>query len=58
MESRRAYLNRHYASGHFLLSGRKVPRADSVMHTKANNLDEVTQGTSEDPIHQAGSPVT
>ncbi len=54
MDGHRAFLSRHYAAGHFLLSGRKVPRTGGVILAKANSLDEVTQWISEDPFHQAG----
>ncbi|MGD1325838.1 YciI family protein [Pandoraea pnomenusa] len=54
MEAHRAFLNRHYAAGHFLLSGRKSPRTGGVILARANTLDEVTQWISEDPFRQAG----
>ncbi len=54
MDDHRAFLSRHYAAGHFLLSGRKAPRTGGVILAKANSLDEVTQWISEDPFRQAG----
>lgn len=54
MAGHRAFLNRHYAAGHFLLSGRKVPRTGGVILARAATLDEITQWISEDPFHQAG----
>jgi len=54
MDDHRAFLNRHYAAGHFLLSGRKSPRIGGVILARANALDEVSQWISEDPFHQAG----
>ena len=54
MDDHRAFLSRHYAAGHFLLSGRKAPRTGGVILAKANSLDEITQWISEDPFRQAG----
>lgn len=54
MDDHRAFLSRHYAAGHFLLSGRKVPRTGGVILAKANSLDEVAQWISEDPFRHAG----
>lgn len=54
MGDHRAFLSRHYAAGHFLLSGRKAPRTGGVILAKANSIDEVAQWISEDPFHQSG----
>jgi len=54
MGDHRAFLCHHYAAGHFLLSGRKVPRTGGVILAKANSLDEVTQWISQDPFREAG----
>ena len=54
MDDHRAFLSRHYAAGHFLLSGRKAPRTGGVILAKANSLDEVTQWISEDPFRLTG----
>lgn len=54
MEEHRAFLSRHYAAGHFLLSGKKAPRTGGVILARANSLEEVAQWISEDPFRQAG----
>ena len=54
MEAHRAFLSRHYAAGHFLLSGRKVPRSGGVILARADTLADVTQWISEDPFQHAG----
>lgn len=54
MDKHRTFLSRHYAAGHFLLSGRKVPRTGGVIFARADSLNEVAQWISEDPFHQAG----
>ncbi|HEX5311830.1 YciI family protein [Aquabacterium sp.] len=53
LEAHRAFLSRHYAQGHFLLSGRKSPRTGGVILAKADALHEVTQWIAEDPFCQA-----
>ena len=54
MEAHRAFLDRHYAAGHFLLSGRKEPRTGGVILARANSQAELTQWISEDPFRSAG----
>ncbi len=54
MDEHRAFLSRHYAAGHFLLSGRKAPRTGGVILARANSLDEIAHWISEDPFRQAG----
>ncbi|HEV2621833.1 MAG TPA: cupin domain-containing protein [Frateuria sp.] len=54
IERHREFLARHYAAGHFLLSGRKEPRTGGVILATANTADEVSQWISEDPFSQAG----
>ncbi|HET8870166.1 MAG TPA: YciI family protein, partial [Aquabacterium sp.] len=44
------FLTRHYAAGHFLLSGRKAPRTGGVILASASSLHEVTQWIAEDPF--------
>ena len=54
IDAHRAFLTHHYAAGHFLLSGRKVPRTGGVILARAKSLDEVTQWVAQDPFHKAG----
>jgi uncharacterized protein YciI len=49
----RSFLERHYASGHFLLSGRKEPRTGGVILAKAKNRDEVEAIIRSDPFYVA-----
>lgn len=53
LDEHRAFLARHYAAGHFLLSGRKTPRTGGVILARAHSLYEVTQWVSADPFCQA-----
>ena len=54
IDAHRAFLTRHYAAGHFLLSGRKTPRTGGVILARAASSDEVTQWIAEDPFRTAG----
>jgi uncharacterized protein YciI len=44
------FLNRFYASGHFLLSGRKEPRTGGLILCKAESLAEVNAILAQDPF--------
>ena len=41
LEAHRAYLDRHYASGHFIASGAQVPRKGGVILCKADSKEEI-----------------
>ncbi|OAM28349.1 GTP cyclohydrolase [Eikenella longinqua] len=47
------YLNRHYAAGHFLFSGRKEPRTGGVIIMRAGSRAQVEAMIAEDPFYQA-----
>ena len=47
-----AYLDRHYASGHFLMSGRKAPRTGGVILAQAASKAEIESIICEDPFHR------
>lgn len=48
----RAYLERHYASGNFLLSGRKEPRTGGIIIVAAASRAEVEAIVRADPFHR------
>ncbi len=48
----RAYLKQHYASGQFLLSGRKEPRTGGVILMTATSRAEVETLVRADPFHR------
>ncbi|MCZ4303971.1 YciI family protein [Zoogloeaceae bacterium G21618-S1] len=50
----RAYLARHYAAGHFLLSGPRDPRTGGVIMARADSRELVEAWVAEDPFHRAG----
>lgn len=48
------FLKRHYASGHFLLSGRKVPRDGGIIVAVGASRREIEAIVEEDPFVTAG----
>lgn len=54
LAAHREFLQRHYAQGTFLLSGRKEPRTGGVILARAKNRTEVETLIQEDPFHQFG----
>jgi len=46
----REFLDRYYASGHFLLSGRKEPRNGGVILCRAETRAEIESIISDDPF--------
>lgn len=48
------YLNKHFASGVFLASGRKVPRIGGVILARAENRSALDKILSEDPFQIHG----
>jgi len=54
LAAHREFLARHYAAGHFLLSGRREPRTGGVILARAESLAEVSRWVDEDPFRQAG----
>jgi uncharacterized protein YciI len=52
VEAHRTFLERHYASGHFLLSGRKEPRAGGVILAVANARSEIEGIVRDDPFYR------
>lgn len=49
----RLFLERHYASGHFLLSGRKEPRTGGVIFARAMERAELEAVLAHDPFSVA-----
>ena len=48
----REFLERYYASGHFLLSGRKEPRTGGVILSKAETRAEIERIVLDDPFNR------
>ncbi len=49
-----AFLDRHYASGLFVVSGRQVPRTGGVIVIAGHDRGQVTTILEQDPFKQAG----
>jgi len=44
------FLEQHYASGHFVVSGRKIPRDGGIILALAKDRDEIDGIMKEDPF--------
>ncbi len=49
------FLDEHYASGTFLLSGRRAPRTGGVILARAENRDALMEILSHDPFCREGA---
>lgn len=54
MKAHVQFLNKHYASGHFLVSGRKIPRDGGVILAVGSSRDEIESIMREDPFCKHG----
>ena len=52
LEAHRAYLDKHYASGHFVASGAQIPRKGGVILCKADSKEEILDIIAQDPFHE------
>ena len=48
------FLKKYYASGHFLVSGRKIPRDGGIILSVGASREEMQQIIAEDPFHSRG----
>jgi uncharacterized protein YciI len=49
-----AFLKKYYASGNFLISGRKIPRDGGIILALAKGREEIERIIEEDPFHKLG----
>ena len=54
MKAHVAFLNKYYAAGHFLVSGRKVPRDGGVILAVGASRDQIDGIAREDPFVTRG----
>ena len=54
MTAHMRFLRRHYASGHFLVSGRKMPRDGGIILATAASREEIEAIVREDPFCARG----
>ena len=52
LEAHRAYLDKYYASGHFVASGAQVPRKGGVILCKGDSKEEILDIITQDPFHE------
>jgi uncharacterized protein YciI len=45
-----AWLKKHYASGHFLVSGRKIPRDGGIILAVGKSREQIEKLAQEDPF--------
>ena len=48
------FLNKHYAAGHFLVSGRKIPRDGGIILAVGKSRQQIQTIIEEDPFFQRG----
>lgn len=48
------FLNKYYAAGNFLVSGRKIPREGGIILAVGESLKEIEAIIREDPFHAHG----
>jgi uncharacterized protein YciI len=48
------FLKKYYASGHFLVSGRKIPRDGGIILAVGKDRREIEAIIKEDPFHRNG----
>jgi uncharacterized protein YciI len=54
MKAHVAFLNKYYASGHFLVSGRKIPRDGGIILAVGKSRAEIETIANEDPFCKNG----
>ena len=54
MRAHVTFLNKYYASGHFLVSGRKIPRDGGIILAVGKSREEIEKIVQEDPFHARG----
>ena len=47
-----AFLKKYYAAGHFLVSGRKIPRDGGISVASGKNREQIESIIREDPFHR------
>jgi len=48
------FLKKYYAAGHFLVSGRKIPRDGGIILAVADTREQIQAIVEEDPFHRHG----
>jgi uncharacterized protein YciI len=48
------FLKKYYASGNFLVSGRKIPREGGIILAVGKNREQIQEIVEEDPFYEHG----
>lgn len=54
MPAHMKFLKKHYAAGHFLVSGRKIPRDGGIILAVGGSREEIEAIVKEDPFVERG----
>jgi uncharacterized protein YciI len=54
MKAHVAFLKKYYASGHFVVSGRKIPRDGGIIVAVGGNREEIEAIIEQDPFCRQG----
>ena len=54
MRAHMQFINAHYASGHFVVSGRKIPRDGGIILARGSDRAEIEAIAAEDPFVTKG----
>jgi uncharacterized protein YciI len=54
MRAHMRFLNKYYASGHFLVSGRKIPREGGIIVAVGTSREQMEKIVQEDPFCAKG----
>src|SRR5262245_6253764 len=54
MRAHVAFLNKYYAAGNFLVSGRKIPRDGGIILAVGKNREQIEKIVEEDPFYTHG----
>src|SRR5688572_26546987 len=54
MSAHVAFLKKHYAAGHFLVSGRKIPRDGGIILAMGGSRDQIQAIIEDDPFVRDG----
>lgn len=52
MKAHVQFLNKYYASGNFIMSGRKIPRTGGIIIAKATNKKAIEEIIQHDPFYK------
>jgi uncharacterized protein YciI len=54
MRAHMTFVRKYYASGHFLMSGRKIPREGGIIFAIGKDREEIERIAHEDPFFEKG----